>query len=125
MILFALTVSCGKVKIKDSEFCGDMGPEGATCFRLLSDESRTLTASEWEQERFGMICSKSKAFLNFKTSILKLCNITKRCTYEQRQTAKKLGENIDAFIKELNGEQNEGIEKPHRQNVRSGIKNSN
>ena len=92
--LFAISLiltSCAQVKVSDSEWCGDMGPEGAYCFKTFSDSERELTQAEWDEERFGMICTSSESFRNFKAVIQKLCYSTKRCTYD---TQKK----IDIFF---------------------------
>ena len=86
LILFAFLVSsCSRVQIKDSEWCGDMGKEGAYCFNTLSDGSRPLLYEEWNRERFGMVCTKSENFTDWKKSILKLCRISKSCTYSVKQ----------------------------------------
>lgn len=99
-----ILTSCAKVEVKDSEFCGDMGVEGATCFHLLSENSRELTKPEWDQERFGMICGKAEAFSNLKTVALKLCAITRRCTFDEINGLIKLGDKIYELEKRINGE---------------------
>lgn len=67
-----------------------MGSEGAACFHSFSDESRELTKEQWDKERFGQICSDSDAFANWKKAILKLCRVSKMCTYEDRAALRKL-----------------------------------
>lgn len=80
-----LLASCARVKVKDSEWCGDIGSYGASCFHTLTDETREVSLKEWEQERFGMICTKADNFADWKITILKLCRIAKfRCTYDSK-----------------------------------------
>lgn len=88
--LFLLTlVSCGSIKIKDNEWCGDLGQYGATCFTMLSNQKRELDKVSWDDERFGMICGKAEAFANLKAAIQKLCHKNKKCKYEKIEQATK------------------------------------
>jgi len=106
MLLTGLA-GCGKVRISDAEFCGDKGPEGAECFNLLTDNERSLTLPEWDEERFGMICTKSATFVEWKKAIIKLCSLTRRCYYDTTENAVRFGDKVQAFTKEITGEQNE------------------
>jgi hypothetical protein len=81
-----------------------MGTEGASCFRLLSGEERELDEQEWEQERFGMICSKAEAFTNLKSVALKLCATTGRCTYDERESLIRFEDKIYRIQEKINGE---------------------
>ena len=110
LFLILLASSCGLVKIKDSEFCGDMGQDGATCFTTLSNQERKISPAQWEEERFGMICSNAKTFAEWKAAILKLCSMTWRCSYDDRSNIITFGKNIEKIqlkINELKGEYNE------------------
>lgn len=100
LLLLSLS-SCARVPIKNTEWCGDMGPNGAQCFHTLSDESRTLSATEWENERFGMICATSKDFGEFKKVITNLCRISKRCTYEMKQKINTFFTRVDEYEKKI------------------------
>ncbi len=82
-------VSCGKVEIKDSEWCGDLGEYGATCYKMLSQKKRELDKLSWDEERFGMICGKAEAFSDLKQAIEKLCYKNKNCEYEKIEQATK------------------------------------
>lgn len=82
--------SCTKVVIKDGEWCGDMGSLGASCFHTLSDDSRDIDKDSWDKERFGMVCTQSENFADWKANLLKLCKETKMCSMD---VLKK----IDAF----------------------------
>lgn len=62
-----------------------MGVAGASCFHTLSDTQRDISPSEWNEERFGMICTKSENFTEWKKAILKLCRISKACTYNTKK----------------------------------------
>jgi hypothetical protein len=97
-----LLLSCSQVKIKDSEWCGDAGPYGASCFKTLSDNSRDIEKEEWDKERFGMICTKAENFAEWKIAILKLCKMAgRRCKYDVKQKVIRFNEKVEAFSKSL------------------------
>ncbi len=103
LLIFGCVIlsSCGMVRIGNHEVCGDKGPLGATCFRLVSDDSRKLSHAEWEQERFGQLCMKAEAYANLKAALLKLCGRTKNCTFEEREQIKALGMRVNKFKMEV------------------------
>lgn len=107
LFVFALNAGCARVQIKNAEWCGDMGELGASCFHTLSDESRDLEKEEWDEERFGQVCTKPENFANWKAALLKLCRQTRLCTYEERRMIETLGRRMNHFdykaarIKEL------------------------
>jgi hypothetical protein len=87
---------CGHVTIKDAEWCGDMGDDGASCFHTLTDDTRDLPKAEWDKERFGSVCTKSENFANMKTAIEELCHKAKGlCTYETRKKLNAFFEHTD------------------------------
>ena len=94
-------LACGHVEINDHEVCGDKGSLGASCFHMLSTKSRRLTFKEWEQERFGQLCMKPDAYANFKAALLKLCEKTKRCSFEEVEQIKAIGDLVENFEKEV------------------------
>jgi len=107
LVIVVAVSSCARVQVKDGEFCGDLGSEGAVCFNLLSDGVREISANDWDDERFGMICSKAETFTNLKTVAIQLCNTTKRCSYEEKQNLIKFQDKIiylDERKKEITGE---------------------
>lgn len=79
-----MAVSCTKVHIDDIEFCGDMGPDGATCFHTLTDQPRDLTKEAWDSERFGQFCTKSEGFASLKKALEQLCHVSKDCDYKSK-----------------------------------------
>lgn len=104
LILSAFGLSgatCNRVAIYDHELCGDKGELGARCFNLLSDGNRTIDFDTWAEERFGQICMKPDAFANFKGALLKLCNSSGRCTWQEKQDIKNLGKKLQAFNREI------------------------
>lgn len=103
-ILSALILlsSCAKIKISDSEWCGDAGPLGAFCFNTLSDKSRDIAKEDWDKERFGMICTKSENFAEWKASLLKLCKDSKICSMEVIKTVEALDERVESTKKKIN-----------------------
>lgn len=101
LILLKLSFSgCGSIPVYDHELCGDKGELGASCFRLLSDGSRKLDFEAWQDERFGQICMTAEAFANLKTALLKLCDQTKRCDWQQVEAIKDFGKRVNNFKKE-------------------------
>lgn len=86
-ILFALSLSgCGgRIKISDTEWCGDMGDYGASCFHTLSNGTRDIEKQAWDQERFGKVCTSAATLAEWKAALLKLCNDTGRCDYETKK----------------------------------------
>lgn len=115
VILFALILSgCARVNLTDAEFCGDMGIEGAECFNLLSDQGRSLNKKEWDDERFGMICTQSETFTEWKSALIKLCNATRRCRYDYVNNAIRFDDKLTDFR-----EYNENL-RLHRESEREG-----
>ncbi len=88
---------CTHVNIPDSEWCGDMGPDGAACFHTLSTTSRDVPKEQWDTERFGMVCTQSANFAAWKTALEQLCHDTKMCTTQEQQTAKTFFEKIQTL----------------------------
>ena len=61
-----------------------MGEDGASCFWMYSDASRDLDKAQWDELRFGQVCTQSTNFANFKAEIEKLCRKT-RCSVEVKE----------------------------------------
>ena len=101
VILLVLS-SCARVKITDTEFCGDMGRDGAKCFTTLSGQERTIELREWEDYRFGMICSKASTFAEWKKAILKLCKMSRRCYFSTQKKINEFGENVESIEVKIN-----------------------
>lgn len=104
LILFVLGLeSCSRVQIKDAEWCADMGPEGATCVNSLSDGKRDIPKEIWDQieigpdHRFGMVCTDPGNFADWKKAILKLCYLTKACTYNAKKKLVEFTDKMESF----------------------------
>lgn len=95
-LLFLLSLSACSLKIKDQEWCGDMGSEGATCFHTLTDETRDIPKDEWDNERFGQLCTSSDNFADLKKIILKVCSRYK-CNVAVKQQLLKFAERTNEF----------------------------
>lgn len=80
LYLFALT-SCGTVKIRDSEWCGNLPGGGAACFHTLNGVSRDVSAEAWDRERVGRVCTDAATFADWKALLEQLCSVSKRCDY--------------------------------------------
>lgn len=79
-----------------------MGELGATCFHTLSDGMRELEKEQWDRERVGQLCTTSESFANWKAAILKLCEETKRCTYEEEKLLQEIDKRFQALLFKLN-----------------------
>jgi hypothetical protein len=90
--------TCTRVVIEDHEICGDKGSLGASCFHLLSDGRRKVDPVQWEKERFGQLCMKDEAFANFKAALLKLCDETQRCTWQEKEELQSLVQTLEDKI---------------------------
>ncbi len=88
-VLVFLPLSSCTVPIKDNRFYADAGPDGAFWFQSLSDDHGKLSKTDWDKQRFGMICEKTDVFANLKESIDTLCQNSNSCTYEQKQAVSK------------------------------------
>lgn len=86
--------SCATVKIKNAEFCGDLGEDGAACYETLTTNHRDIPKDKWDAERFGQICTKAPVFADWKAAIEKLCSVSKRCTYEQKKQIQRFFLNL-------------------------------
>lgn len=96
MILFAFALSgCSTVEIKDHEVCSDKGELGARCGYMLSDRTRVLDFYQWQDERIGQLCLRSDGFGNLKAALLKLCDSTQRCKWEELQKIRTILERIE------------------------------
>lgn len=100
VILFALSLSgCGKrIKITDTEWCGDMGDYGASCFRTLSSGTRDLEKPEWDQVRFGQVCTSAATLAEWKAALMKLCSDSGRCDYETKKLINNFTKKIERRV---------------------------
>jgi hypothetical protein len=86
-----------------------MGELGASCFKTHTNDSRDLDKAEWDKERFGQVCTPAENFIHFKTTIQKLCNITKKCTLQEKKILKSLERKIETFNKDTNDLSTSGL----------------
>lgn len=97
--LMLLLTACKTVEFKNYEFCGDMGPFGASCFNTLKSDIRRIEKEAWDKERVGMVCTTTDAIADQKANIEELCHQTGTCTYEQiDEQIKKLEAMKDQFL---------------------------
>lgn len=89
-----LLSSCGTVAIKDSEWCGDMGRDGAACFHTLTTASRDLSPPQWDYIRYGQLCTPASTFADWKAAIEKLCSVSGKCTYQMKQGVNTFMKNV-------------------------------
>jgi len=76
-----------------------MGQQGASCFNTISDDSRNIEKDAWDKERFGMLCTKSDSFANWKEAIQKLCKLAgKRCKYDIKKKIIEFDNKVISFV---------------------------
>lgn len=95
ILLSFLLTSCGTIKLKDGRVCGDMGRLGATCDNVFKDKPVDIAQPEWDRVRVGQLCMGSALFANWKGALIKFCNDTKRCTYEEEQAIETMGKKVE------------------------------
>jgi hypothetical protein len=97
--LFTLTAlnGCGTVNIKDFEACQDLGEYGAHCAHFLTPATRDIPKAQWDEMRFGQFSITYQTLADLKADIEKLCNVSKKCTYEQQQQIAKIQKTLDGF----------------------------
>jgi len=111
ILLSFLVSNCARVKIKNSEWCGDLGEYGASCFNTNNDNYRDIPKNEWDKERFGMICTRAENYKEWKSAIEKLCKLAKfRCTFEDKERIEDISIKIEKFIEIKNFHQSNRID---------------
>jgi len=99
VILLSFLPSCAKVTVKNTEWCGDLGEYGASCFNTLDDDERDIPKKEWDEIRYGMLCTKAEYYSDWKSTIEKLCKLAKsRCTYDDKKKVFIFSQKIERFI---------------------------
>lgn len=79
-----------------------MGELGASCFHTLTTETRDLNFEQWRIARFGMLCTDSQTFADWKGALLKLCSYTKRCDYETQLLLENFFLNLELMEEKAN-----------------------
>ena len=81
--LFVFVLSCAKVHIANERFCADKGRLGAVCDYINSGPPKRYSKEDWDQIRFGMVCTDAAAITRLLGVIRKFCFDSGRCTYEE------------------------------------------
>jgi hypothetical protein len=97
ILVFLLLSGCAQVAIKNEEFCGDLGSQGASCFFTLSSQTEDIPKAIWDIDRFGMICEEADVFADWKTYIEQLCTISHDCSFETQQQITSFFKRVDEF----------------------------
>jgi hypothetical protein len=80
-----------------------MGSQGATCFHFLTNEVRDIPKAQWDNMRFGQICTNDPAddlgatFSDWKKTIEDLCSLHDNCDYQVRAAMELLNQKINAL----------------------------
>lgn len=89
------------VQIKDQAWYGDHG-DGAFEFHTLTDFKRDVPKDEWNQLRFGMVCSDAQSLADNKANIQKLCKMNPgTCNYDMRQAIEKFFSDLELLQEKL------------------------
>lgn len=70
---------------------------GAICYTLITGTERRIPVDEWKSMQFGRISSDVSAFADLKKAVMKLCNITGRCSYEEKKTIEGFSDWLDDY----------------------------
>lgn len=78
-----LLVFCGctQIQISDDTFYADKGPLGAVEIHTLTAGTTDISPAQWNNLRFGMICTDENTFAKWKADIETLCSYTSECDY--------------------------------------------
>lgn len=105
-VAMPLLNSCGSVKLKNSEWCGSLGSQGAACFFTLSETEERLTLQQFAERWTDLsnpdgvqLCTTTSTFADLKGVIEKLCSDHEgACTYDQTEQVYQLSQKIDKAV---------------------------
>jgi len=95
---FALVSACARVQIKDSQWCGDLGSQGAACFHTLTQGEEDIPKAIWDLKRFGQVCTPATTFADWKQAIEELCSYSNDCDYEVQQHMDEFFDRVQGFV---------------------------
>lgn len=95
LVLTLLTASCANIPITNSRWYADIGTQGAVWAETQTVDSGEVKQPQWDDMRFGMICTEAKTFADWKATIEKLCSVSGKCTYQIKQQFNQFFENIE------------------------------
>lgn len=100
-VLFSLS-SCAGVTIKDSEWCGSLGSQGASCFHTLTTGSEQLTLQQWAERWDNLadpqVCSVVESFTDIKADVEELCSFNNVCTYDQTAQVQRISDKLNGVV---------------------------
>lgn len=99
LIFLLFLTGCAGVTIKDSEWCGSLGSQGASCFHTLTTDSEQLTLQQWAERWDNLldpqVCSVVETFVDIKGDVEKLCSDENICTYDMTEKVNALSTKLD------------------------------
>lgn len=109
-----LLSSCTGIVVKDSEWCGSLGSQGAACFHTLTTTEERLSLQAWAERwddlsnpQGPQLCTTAATFADLKAVIEKLCSDRQgMCTYDQKEQLYQLTKKMDKALelsKKANG----------------------
>jgi hypothetical protein len=73
-----LLSNCTSIAIQDHEVCGSLGPQGAACYHLLTNDSRTLSLTQfaqyWDDMTDPKVATSISTITDWKGDIEQLCS---------------------------------------------------
>lgn len=90
-----------------------MGSQGASCFHTLTTETRDIPKAQWDDMRFGQICTNDpqgrtgETFADWKLVIQKLCKATKKCDYKTTKKLESFFLKVESFFLKVESFSNE------------------
>lgn len=94
-----ILLSCANVPLTDHEFCGSLGPSGASCAHFLTNETRNMDLQEfaawWDDLKDPKVATKLSTITDWKGIIEKLCND------ESGVCSEDLQKQVDSMVDEL------------------------
>ena len=87
-----LLSSCAGVTVKDSEWCGSLGAQGAFCSHTLTNATESMTLQQfavwWDDASDPKVATSVSTLADWKADIEKLCTFTNACSAQvQAQVA--------------------------------------
>jgi len=89
-----ITTSCGDVNIKDEVWYADKGLLGAVELHTLTNDMKDIPKLDWDNMRFGMLCTSTDTFAEIKSELETLCSYGDDCTYDTQQKVQAIANKI-------------------------------
>lgn len=99
LLALFLTSCANQVPIKNSRWFADVGSQGAIWADTLTTDQGSVAQPQWDDMRFGMLCTEASTYADWKAVIEKLCSVSNVCTYEIKTQLQLIFKNMDFLNK--------------------------